>query len=65
MATGRILVALGVCVQQPSGLDVMVKEVLDKHFKFVEEHMLAIITNRQTGDFRLQLSRAVIWRRKQ
>ena len=57
---------LGVCVraQQPSGLDVLVKEVLDRHFKFVEEHMLAMITNKQTGDFRLQLSRAVIWRRR-
>ncbi len=48
--------------QQPSGLDTLVKEAMEKRFDFVEEHMLAMITNKAQGNFSLQLARACIWR---
>ena len=49
-------------VQQPSGLDALMKATMEARFDFVEEHMLAMITNRVEGSFALQLARANIWR---
>ena len=49
-------------LQQPSGLDKLIKATMEKRFDFVEEHMLAMITNKVEGNFGLQLGRANIWR---
>ena len=45
-------------MQQPSGLDKLIKDTLAKRFTFVEEHMLAMISNHHSGDFRMQLARS-------